>query len=150
MVLYLAFNQIGQCAQFLKDTNTYFYPKWTKNDTHLVSAYSLHGIILHFCDFILMVVLLSTLQIQRITENVSDCSIPSPSIRPLQYSMPVSETPKKKNQEQSLVEDKHITSKAMSPDHIRAAKSHTPPHFPKIDVSLRRNTQSLIRLYILT
>ncbi|XP_034162529.1 centrosomal protein of 104 kDa isoform X2 [Pangasianodon hypophthalmus] len=74
-------------------------------------------------------------QIQRMTENVSDCSIPSPSIRPLQHSMPLSETPKKKNQEQSLVEDKQITPKPTSHEHTSAATPHTPPHFPKIDVS---------------
>lgn len=96
----------------------------------------------------LMVVLLSTFQIQRITENASDCSIPSPSVRPLQHSLPFSETPKKKNQEQCLVEDKQITPKPTSPVRTSTAERHTPPHFPKIDVSLR--ISRLFRLYILT
>ncbi|XP_017322902.1 centrosomal protein of 104 kDa isoform X1 [Ictalurus punctatus] len=72
-------------------------------------------------------------QIQRMPVNVSDCGITSPSVRPLQHSMPLSETPKKKNQEQLLVEEKQITPKPMSPEHTSAP--HTPPHFPNIDVS---------------
>ncbi|XP_046728141.1 centrosomal protein of 104 kDa isoform X2 [Silurus meridionalis] len=74
-------------------------------------------------------------QIQRRTENLSDCSIPSPNVRPLQHSMPLSGTPKKKNQEQSLVEDKQITPKPMSTDHTSSTPPYTPTHFPKIDFS---------------
>lgn len=101
--------------------------------------------VLHLCHYVMfMLALLSSLQIQRMTVNVSDCGITSPSVRPLQHSMPLSETPKKKNQEQLLVEEKQITPKPMSPEHTSAP--HTPPHFPNIDVSLRISTHSLRHL----
>ncbi|KAK3540279.1 hypothetical protein QTP70_029621 [Hemibagrus guttatus] len=75
-------------------------------------------------------------QIQRMTENASDCSVPSESVRPGQHSMPLSETTKKKNQEKFLVEDMQITPKPTSPEHTSATKPHTsPPRLPKIDVS---------------
>ncbi|KAF5887731.1 centrosomal protein, partial [Clarias magur] len=80
--------------------------------------------------------LLDMSQIQRMTENVADCSIPSSSVRPLQHSVPPSETPKKKNQEQILdKQDKQITPKPISSEHTSAAIPHTLPQFPKIDVS---------------
>lgn len=88
----------------------------------------------------LLVVVLSSLQIQRITENMSNCSIPSPSVHPLRHSMPLSETPKKKTQKQSLAENKQITSQPTSPEDTNAGKPHTPSHFPKIDVSLTIST----------
>ncbi|XP_060738010.1 centrosomal protein of 104 kDa [Tachysurus vachellii] len=74
-------------------------------------------------------------QIQRITENVLDCSVPTPSVRPHQHFMPLSETTKKKNQEESLLEDMQITPKPTIPENTNATKPQTTPCLPKIDVS---------------
>lgn len=82
----------------------------------------------------------SLLQIQRITENVLDCSVPTPSVRPHQHFMPLSETTKKKTQEESLVEDKQITPKPTIPENTNATKPQTTPCRPKIDVSFGIST----------
>ncbi|XP_036435026.1 LOW QUALITY PROTEIN: centrosomal protein of 104 kDa [Colossoma macropomum] len=74
------------------------------------------------------------LQIQRMAEDVSDCSVPSPRVRPLKHTSSLSQSPKKKRPEQLLVKEDQIIPKPTSPEHTHPTPRSPPPHLPKTDV----------------
>ncbi|KAL6459112.1 hypothetical protein MHYP_G00325840 [Metynnis hypsauchen] len=74
------------------------------------------------------------LQIQRMAEDVSDCSVPSPRVRPLKHTTGLSQSPKKKKPLQPLVREVQITPKPMSPQQTYPTPRSPPPHLPNTDV----------------
>lgn len=71
------------------------------------------------------------LQIQRMVETVSECSIHSPNVHPSQQY--VDEIPKEKKKQKKNM---HNSSNAKSPKHTQAITSPTSPQYSKMNVRL--------------